>query len=604
MAYQVDKFNGSFLTSVEDGTIDTTTDLRFVGKNYAGYGEVQNENFLHLLENFANTTSPPKSIAGQIWYDSSDKRLRFYDGSKFKYAGGAEVSTTAPSGLQAGEFWWDTSAKQLYTWSGTEFVLVGPDTSPDLGTSAITAQVVKDTGGTNHTILKMTSAGNVVALVSSTAFDLNNSLYTDLNDFNIVKKGLTLAKTNAEGRSSDEYVFWGTASNSDRLGGINADQYVRTDTLEFSSEVSFGDNGFTVGNLPDHNLTLSIVDIGSSDIILFKSDTKDDMVFRFRDPDNLLENDVMKIQYERIIPGSDNEFDFGSIDSTGQQPSEQKRWRNIYAATFVGNVTGNVTGNSTGTHVGDVKTSGGDFLINASQNEIGNTTTTYNGIFNGRVVGSLEGSSDNATTLQFYAPSAAVPGTLDKSSVPLRDTSGNLYAVQFIGTADKADRLRINNGATDTDPDYRSAKTTATVNTIVARDGSADIYANLFQGTATAARYADLAEKYLTDKEYEIGTVVMVGGEAEVTACSKGSHAIGVVSENPAFMMNKDLEGGTYIALKGRVPVKVGGKVNKGDTLVAGQNGYAVVGNDSHVIAIALESSDSESVKLVEAVIL
>ena len=50
MAYQVDKFNGTFLTSVEDGTIDTTTDIRFVGKNYAGYGEVQNENFLHLLE--------------------------------------------------------------------------------------------------------------------------------------------------------------------------------------------------------------------------------------------------------------------------------------------------------------------------------------------------------------------------------------------------------------------------------------------------------------------------------------------------------------------------------------------------------------------------
>ena len=96
----------------------------------------------------------------------------------------------------------------------------------------------------------------------------------------------------------------------------------------------------------------------------------------------------------------------------------------------------------------------------------------------------------------------------------------------------------------------------------------------------------------------------MVGGEAEVTACSKDSHVIGVVSTNPAYMMNKDLEGGTYIALKGRVPVKVGGKVKKGDTLIAGQNGYATVGKDSHIFAIALESSDSESVKLIEAVIL
>ena len=99
MEYQVDKFNGAFFVSVEDGTIDTTSDLRFVGKNYAGYGEVQNENFLHLLENFANTTAPPKVIAGQIWFDSSAKKLKFYDGVRFKSAGGSEVSTTAPSGL-------------------------------------------------------------------------------------------------------------------------------------------------------------------------------------------------------------------------------------------------------------------------------------------------------------------------------------------------------------------------------------------------------------------------------------------------------------------------------------------------------------------------
>ncbi len=92
MAYQVDKFNGTFLTSVEDGTIDNTTDIRFVGKNYAGYGEVQNENFLHMLENFANTTPPPRVITGQVWYDSENNKLKFYDGTKFKTAVGAEVS--------------------------------------------------------------------------------------------------------------------------------------------------------------------------------------------------------------------------------------------------------------------------------------------------------------------------------------------------------------------------------------------------------------------------------------------------------------------------------------------------------------------------------
>ena len=158
MAYQVNNFDGGFLVSVADGTIDTTTDIRFIGKNYAGYGEVQNENFLHLMENFANTTPPPKVVTGQIWYDSSTERLKFYDGARFRMASGAEPKASAPTGLKQGEFWWDTSAKQLYTWSGTDFVLVGPVASPELGTSTVEAAVVKDTSNNNHSIVKIISA--------------------------------------------------------------------------------------------------------------------------------------------------------------------------------------------------------------------------------------------------------------------------------------------------------------------------------------------------------------------------------------------------------------------------------------------------------------
>jgi hypothetical protein len=58
MSYRVDRYSGTFLTSVAPGTVDRTTDLSFIGQNYAGYGEVQNENFLYLLENFANTVAP------------------------------------------------------------------------------------------------------------------------------------------------------------------------------------------------------------------------------------------------------------------------------------------------------------------------------------------------------------------------------------------------------------------------------------------------------------------------------------------------------------------------------------------------------------------
>ena len=110
----------------------------------------------------------------------------------------------------------------------------------------------------------------------------------------------------------------------------------------------------------------------------------------------------------------------------------------------------------------------------------------------------------------------------------------------------------------------------------------------------------------MPDTEYTVGTVVMIGGEKEITACTWGKRAIGVISENPAFMMNKDLEGGVYVALKGRVPVKVIGRIKKGDDLIATNDGCAMmaVPHAGGVFAVALESSDDEGVKVVEALVL
>ena len=135
---------------------------------------------------------------------------------------------------------------------------------------------------------------------------------------------------------------------------------------------------------------------------------------------------------------------------------------------------------------------------------------------------------------------------------------------------------------------------------------SANIVAPLFVGTATSARYADLAEKYLADAEYPIGTVVCVGGEKEVTESYMVSRPIGVVSKNPAYMMNSELEGGTYIALKGRVPIRVIGTISKGQPLIPSHiNGVARQGtwNDNY-FAVSLESSDAYEERLVEGVVI
>ena len=127
-----------------------------------------------------------------------------------------------------------------------------------------------------------------------------------------------------------------------------------------------------------------------------------------------------------------------------------------------------------------------------------------------------------------------------------------------------------------------------------------------FSGTATKAKYADLAEKYLADAEYPIGTVMAVGGEAEITAANEdNAHSVlGVVSGKPAYLMNSELEGGTTVALKGRVPVNIVGSVKKGDRLApSNMAGFAQVDNSKQAwsFAIALEDSDSG---VVEAVIM
>lgn len=127
-----------------------------------------------------------------------------------------------------------------------------------------------------------------------------------------------------------------------------------------------------------------------------------------------------------------------------------------------------------------------------------------------------------------------------------------------------------------------------------------------FSGQATTAKYADLAERYLPDTDYIVGTVMSVGGDKEVTASKSGDLAIGVISADPAFRMNEDLEGGVYIALKGRVPVLVIGPIQKGQRLVAFNDGTAMASTIStyDVFAVALETNLQEQVKLVEAVIL
>jgi hypothetical protein len=539
MPYSIDRYNGTVLTVVEDGTIDSTTDIKLIGKNYAGYGEVQNENLVHLLENFSGASAPPRPVSGQLWFDSANKKLKFYDATKWRTTGGAEIGASTPTGLSTGDFWFDTANDQLYAYNGTEFVLIGPETAPGLGITQLRSRTVVDNASGNHAIIEAIVDDETIYVISADEFTLDSGI-NPITGFSVIKKGLTLINTGASGVTSTDHRYWGTATNSLKLGGVDAANFIQSGALNFTGGATFDDVGFTVGNGNDLEV---YIDVDGTTGIIKNAQSS---TIKFQTTSGTVRTPMTLVGLD-ILPGATGTSNIGS---------SSYKYNIVYANSFSGTAT----------------------------------------------------QSDTLSVGGVYR-SAATSNTAN--TIAARDASGDLTANQFIGNASTATSATSATTATNANSllvgaTYRAAATTASANTVAARDASGDIYAVVFRGQATSAQYADLAEKYLADADYEIGTVLVVGGDKEVTASNWGQRAIGVVSGNPAYIMNSDLDGGTLVALKGRVPVKVVGTIRKGDRLVASNNGSAVMGasHSSDVFAISLETNNDTGVKLVECVIL
>lgn len=221
MPYILNKTNGAKLATVDDGAANVSTSLTFVGRNYSGYGEIVNENFLKLLESSANITAPAKPIQGQLWFDTNNTSQRLnvcHDGKSFKTLANLFIQNTTPVTTIRGDLWWDSQNNQLRAYNGTIFQLIGPPTSRssksswDFTEEASTADV-----NTFNPIIEGRISTNVVVVVSDDEF---NPLQTSelRRSFPVIKRGITLAGTTSTGVSatsvSDGYILWGTAANA------------------------------------------------------------------------------------------------------------------------------------------------------------------------------------------------------------------------------------------------------------------------------------------------------------------------------------------------------------------------------------------------------
>lgn len=175
MAYTINKFNGEELIVLDDGTIDNSTSLGLVGRNYVGYGETQNENFVFLLENFANDAPPSRPLKGQLWFNTTNNLMNVYDGSTWSVVGAAELSSTEPTGSNNGALWLRTTDNTLHVWTGAKWAFIGPESAPGFGSTRCRSGILKDISNIDHPVIFLEINGNAIGVCTETAFTINPS---------------------------------------------------------------------------------------------------------------------------------------------------------------------------------------------------------------------------------------------------------------------------------------------------------------------------------------------------------------------------------------------------------------------------------------------
>jgi len=281
MAYQINKTDGTVVATVADGQIDTlSTDITLIGKNYSGFGEALNENFIKMLENFANTTRPTHPVRGQIWFDVSELKLKVYSGTQFLPVSSATISNTQPTSLGVGDLWFNDVDAQLYFFDGTVPILLGPAYSTSQGVSGLKVVSMFDTLNQTRVVTYLYTNGILLGIFSKDDFTPK----TAIPGFT----GNIIPGFNAGSLSGLKFNV--TCTNSEQLGNAIATKYVRKDLPNTLAEPLYitADAGLTLGGSNQGNLY-----VNSNNVYLSNGASDKDLVINVKR--GVTQEDAIKI---------------------------------------------------------------------------------------------------------------------------------------------------------------------------------------------------------------------------------------------------------------------------------------------------------------------
>lgn len=644
MAYTISKSNGATLITLNDGLVDSqVTSINLIGKNVSNFGDAQNENFVKLLEHFASSIQPRRPLEGQIWFNTLDQMFRpaVFDGTRWRPLAVLSYATTstdininsggfAYSASRPGDLWFDSANKQLHvvtagTTTATETVLIGPEQVTGFGTTKLESVRVLDSLNVARPVIKITCDGEVISVISKESFTLASS--TPIPGFSKLGRGITF-------KNYTSSTLYTTATTDVQLYGLHEQldpTFVRRNVNEHIQSSWYIDNGFSLqlGTTAQASIAW---DVGTSDLRLRTTGKH-----RLQTPTTSLYFDGVQ-----LYPSS-NTVNLGSTtDKFGTVFVSD-----VQSATVNATTASIFTVTSTQLNASKVRTADAEFDATRV-----NTNFTATNIF---------GSTINVTSATFgqtliadgvFGTVSTMDATISDSMTATNYVGANTFTgLTYIGTEIFTDRINVlstltcgnilvNGNSVVTSAQLNPSNVTAqrlkgdgttgnlqasisnSGNTIAQRGNSGELTATsiitsnisaiatngtitgnwtLTPGSILQATYADLAEKYLADKSYEPGTVLEFGGSAEVREAEDSTRRVaGIVSTDPAHILNAGLQGDhvVTVALLGRVPCKVRGKVQKGDMMVAAGGGFAraeyspILGS---VLGKALEDFDGVS---------